>query len=193
MVGTGIQIGAILHYDGADDDDDPTSTGVTLNTDCNDETTLMPFWPQTVPSSVIPQEITLNSSQDASQNNLFRWLINSTTMIANWDQPTLLDIINGDTNYGPNSNVFEAPNANQWYAWYIQSITPVTLAHPVHLHGHDFHVLGSGNGTWDGTTTGLTFTNPTRRDVTTMPAGGYLILAFFSDNPGTWLMHCHVS
>lgn len=31
-----------------------------------------------------------------------------------------------------------------------------------------------------------------RRDTATLPAGGYLVLAFESDNPGAWLMHCHI-
>jgi hypothetical protein len=25
-----------------------------------------------------------------------------------------------------------------------------------------------------------------------MPAAGYLVLAFVTDNPGVWLMHCHI-
>jgi hypothetical protein len=34
--------------------------------------------------------------------------------------------------------------------------------------------------------------NPIRRDTATLPARGYLVLAFESDNPGAWLMHCHI-
>ena len=26
-----------------------------------------------------------------------------------------------------------------------------------------------------------------------LPANGYLVLAFITDNPGAWLMHCHVA
>jgi drug/metabolite transporter superfamily protein YnfA len=25
-----------------------------------------------------------------------------------------------------------------------------------------------------------------------LPGGGYLVLAFVTDNPGAWLMHCHI-
>lgn len=25
-----------------------------------------------------------------------------------------------------------------------------------------------------------------------LPAGGYLVMAFITDNPGAWLMHCHI-
>lgn len=63
----------------------------------------------------------------------------------------------------------------------------------MHLHGHDFYVLGSAaNRTWDGNVTSLRFSNPTRRDTVMLPSLGYLVLAFESDNPGIWLMHCHV-
>lgn len=34
--------------------------------------------------------------------------------------------------------------------------------------------------------------NPIRRDTATLPTKGYLVLAFESDNPGVWLMHCHI-
>jgi hypothetical protein len=29
--------------------------------------------------------------------------------------------------------------------------------------------------------------------VALLPAGGYLIIAFRADNPGSWLMHCHIA
>ena len=39
----------------------------------------------------------------------------------------------------------------------------------------------------------MKFDNPPRRDVALLPANGYLLLAFKTDNPGTWLMHCHIA
>lgn len=35
--------------------------------------------------------------------------------------------------------------------------------------------------------------NPPRRDVMTLPTGGHLVIAFQIDNPGSWLMHCHIA
>ena len=35
--------------------------------------------------------------------------------------------------------------------------------------------------------------NPPRRDVALLPANGYLVIAFKSDNPGAWLLHCHIA
>jgi hypothetical protein len=35
--------------------------------------------------------------------------------------------------------------------------------------------------------------NPTRRDVTMLPAKGWVLVAFKTDNPGAWLLHCHIA
>lgn len=35
--------------------------------------------------------------------------------------------------------------------------------------------------------------NPPRRDVAVLPPGGYLAVAFKLDNPGVWLVHCHIA
>lgn len=42
-------------------------------------------------------------------------------------------------------------------------------------------------------TRSLHFSNPTRRDTTMLPAKGWLVLGFRSDNPGAWLFHCHIA
>jgi hypothetical protein len=34
----------------------------------------------------------------------------------------------------------------------------------------------------------LNWNNPVRRDTATLPAGGWLAIAFSSNNPGAWLM-----
>jgi hypothetical protein len=35
--------------------------------------------------------------------------------------------------------------------------------------------------------------NPPRRDVASLPGNGHLAIAFPLDNPGSWLMHCHIA
>lgn len=39
----------------------------------------------------------------------------------------------------------------------------------------------------------MNWDNPPRRDVALLPGGGYLIIAFRADNPGIWLVHCHIA
>ena len=64
--------------------------------------------------------------------------------------------------------------------------------HPIHLHGHDFFTLGSGLGQYNSSLP-LNFENPPRRDTTTLPSRGWLAIAFLANNPGAWLMHCHIA
>ena len=98
------------------------------------------------------------------------------------------------------------------------------FAHPVHLHGHYFHVVGMGFGTTDPISGKLTAgnsdincggnqlcTNPSwqkpksfnykdgkiyprapLKDTLLIPAGGYAVVYFKSDNPGWWFLHCHI-
>ena len=63
----------------------------------------------------------------------------------------------------------------------------------IHLHGHDFALLAqSETPYWNGLVN-LNRKNPPRRDVALLPSNGYLIIAFKSDNPGAWLLHCHIA
>ena len=66
----------------------------------------------------------------------------------------------------------------------------------IHLHGHDFAILTQvTNATLptDPSKLNLKWDNPPRRDVVLLPTDGYVIIAFKTDNPGSWLMHCHIA
>lgn len=78
--------------------------------------------------------------------------------------------------------------------WRQSLIYPcLSLTHPIHLHGHDFYVVGQDFGNYSGDVSSLNTSNPPRRDVASLPGDGYLALAFKLDNPGTWLAHCHIA
>jgi FtsP/CotA-like multicopper oxidase with cupredoxin domain len=99
------------------------------------------------------------------------------------------------------------------------------FTHPVHFHGHDFHVVGIGYGTYNSTTGAImtptkdivcdpmksnnatcvspNWTNATgpditldrttiRKDTVLVPALGYVIVHFKTNNPGWWFLHCHM-
>ncbi|MBB3462239.1 multicopper oxidase family protein [Rhizobium sp. BK377] len=55
------------------------------------------------------------------------------------------------------------------------------MAHPMHLHGHHFQVIGI-NGT---PVAGAV------RDTVLVPPMANVVLAFDADNPGRWPLHCH--
>ena len=59
--------------------------------------------------------------------------------------------------------------------------------HPVHLHGHNFHVVRSAGSS------SYNFDNPVIRDVVSIGnAGDNVTIRFFTDNPGPWFFHCHI-
>jgi FtsP/CotA-like multicopper oxidase with cupredoxin domain len=61
------------------------------------------------------------------------------------------------------------------------------------LHGHDFAILEqAANKVYDPKNVSLKWDNPPRRDVVLLPSNGYAIIAFRTDNPGPWIMHCHM-
>ena len=102
-------------------------------------------------------------------------------------------------------------------------------AHPIHLHGHTFHVVHVGYPEYESTTGFVEkhssdihcddvdctkeecekrrCTRPrwkdgsmnffidrytVRKDTVIVPAGGYVVINFLSDNPGYWFLHCHI-
>lgn len=69
--------------------------------------------------------------------------------------------------------------------------------HPFHIHGHHFWYLGSINGSFDSQNTStietlLNTKNPPLRDTITLYPEHFAVVRFVANNPGTWLMHCHI-
>ncbi|KAK2630682.1 hypothetical protein QOZ80_UnG0729060 [Eleusine coracana subsp. coracana] len=66
--------------------------------------------------------------------------------------------------------------------------------HPWHLHGHDFWVMGYGEGRYeherDAKT--LNMVNPPLRNTVVVFPFGWTALRFVADNPGVWAFHCHI-
>ena len=55
--------------------------------------------------------------------------------------------------------------------------------HPIHLHGHSFHVVARD---------GKTVARPEILDTVLIAPGEHVDVAFVADNPGKWALHCHV-
>ncbi|MBA0607194.1 hypothetical protein Godav_019535 [Gossypium davidsonii] len=66
--------------------------------------------------------------------------------------------------------------------------------HPMHLHGFDFHVLAQGFGNYNPATDRKkhNFINPQMRNTIAVPAGGWAVTRFTANNPGVWVLHCHL-
>ncbi|CAM6125561.1 unnamed protein product [Calypogeia fissa] len=67
-------------------------------------------------------------------------------------------------------------------------------SHPMHLHGHNFYILGLGFGNYDAArqTDGLNTYDPPLRNTVSVPRGGWAVIRVLFDNPGMWLFHCHL-
>ncbi|CAK9155935.1 unnamed protein product [Ilex paraguariensis] len=66
--------------------------------------------------------------------------------------------------------------------------------HPIHLHGYSFYVVGWGFGNFDPIKDPLRYNlvDPPEETTVGIPNNGWVALRFRADNPGVWLMHCHL-
>ncbi|XP_074578343.1 L-ascorbate oxidase-like [Curcuma longa] len=69
----------------------------------------------------------------------------------------------------------------------------VSEIHPWHLHGHDFWVLGYGEGRFqEKDASKFNLKNPPLRNTVVIFPHGWTALRFVADNPGVWAFHCHI-
>jgi FtsP/CotA-like multicopper oxidase with cupredoxin domain len=100
------------------------------------------------------------------------------------------------------NHTITVPSEMSWVD-YIMQIPSGQPAHPVHIHGRHFHVLGSGSGAFPWSSVAeasqhlpagtFNLVNPQLRDTYYTPGGeGWLAVRRPSDNEGVWLVHCHI-
>ncbi|KAI3856070.1 hypothetical protein MKW98_018184 [Papaver atlanticum] len=70
----------------------------------------------------------------------------------------------------------------------------VSEFHPWHLHGHDFWVLGYGDGKFseENDEKNLNLVNPPLRNTVVDFPYGWTAIRFIADYPGVWPFHCHI-
>jgi len=181
---------AILRYKGARIVD-PTTTqkvnGVRLR-----EANIRPLNNAKAPGKPFPGGADLSINLGITVNATDRrYSING----ASWADPKvpiLLQILSGAQNAKdllPQGSVYTLPRNKV-----IEITMPGNLSeggnpHPFHLHGHAFYVIQSA-----GNTSVPNYINPPRRD--TVSLGQFksnVTIRFLSDNPGPWLLHCHIN
>jgi FtsP/CotA-like multicopper oxidase with cupredoxin domain len=83
---------------------------------------------------------------------------------------------------------------------------PIEINHAVHKHGNKFHVIGAGLGIWNYSSVAeavlhepgsFNLVNPDIRDTvvtnfTLFNGPEWVAFRYHSNNPGPWLLHCHV-
>ena len=67
--------------------------------------------------------------------------------------------------------------------------------HPIHIHGRRFYVMGRGAanmGEFNPNRHLLNTKNPYMRDTVTVEPRSWIVIRFADQNPGVWMMHCHI-
>jgi iron transport multicopper oxidase len=181
---------AVLHYAGAPSGN-PTSDP-TVNIPVSQiplvETALHPLVPTPVPGSPTPGGADININLDVVLNlTLFDFEVNGVSFEAP-TVPVLLQILSGA------SNASDLLPAGSIYGLERNKSVELTIPggavggpHPVHLHGHNFHVVRSAGSS------SYNFDNPVIRDVVSIGnSGDEVTIRFNTDNPGPWFFHCHI-
>ncbi|KAF8076151.1 laccase 2 [Lyophyllum atratum] len=117
----------------------------------------------------------------------FKFSVNGATFVPP-NVPVLLQIMSGAQNAQtllPAGSVYGLPPNKV-----IELTIPggaVGSPHPFHLHGHTFSVVRSAGSS------SYNYANPVQRDVvSTGFAGDNVTIRFKTDNPGPWILHCHI-
>jgi len=174
-------IKGIIRYDSSSTDD-PTTSAYSYTDSCLDEaaSNLVPYLAIDASAS---DEISTNALGMQTINDTTMWAFNSTVFRTKWENPTLLQVAEGNDTWTSAQEVIKLPEADKWV--YLVVNSPFVTDHPMHLHGHDFWVLGTGFGEFDETQAGnLTLVNAPRRDSAMLPSAGYMVIAIKTDNPG---------
>ncbi|CAJ2504677.1 Uu.00g120710.m01.CDS01 [Anthostomella pinea] len=186
---------AIVQYAGAPNTN-PTDKGtLPANTNCRDSLDYVPVVTRQAPLDTFTPNASDTLDITLETSALVSWKVNNSSMVVQWDKPIIQYVMDGNTSYPTSENVVVVSQPNQWTFWVVENESPIP--HPLHLHGHDFMVLGASAANAGAFTaadkTQLKANNPVRRDVTMLPPSGWVILAFKADNPGNWLFHCHIA
>ncbi|KAK8071153.1 hypothetical protein PG997_011356 [Apiospora hydei] len=188
----------IVRYAGADTESELTTTvNRAITNSCGDEPaeSLVPWVAHEVGSADVRETIGVGWYYELDL--VFKWTLHGKTLVVNWSEPTLLGVYKEKglerLEFPSESNVVTLDAADQWVYWIIQDLGLVNAYHPLHLHGHDFYVLAQGRGAFVPGLVELNTRNPPRRDTVTLYGNGYTVIAFKTDNPGSWLFHCHIA
>ncbi|KAL0959544.1 hypothetical protein HGRIS_011258 [Hohenbuehelia grisea] len=173
---------AILRYDGANSSElFPHSQKKALASIIRTEEGIVPYG---VPDKV-PREpdIKINLNFTIYEDN---YIVNGKPFFVP-SVPVLLQIMNGADPHKlmPKGSIITLPRNKL-----VEISLPggaIAGPHPLHLHGHSFEVIRSINSTK------YNRINPPIRDVVnTGMTGDNATIRFMTDNPGPWLLHCHM-
>ncbi|KAG6915686.1 hypothetical protein DXG01_010414 [Tephrocybe rancida] len=160
-----------------------------------DDVSLVPVIkvPQVPSTRTIELEVSFDTMDDGTNHAMFNQITYNTPLV-----PAVFSALSLDNNatvaeaYGPTSFVIE----------HLDVIDIVIKngdagKHPFHLHGHKYQIVGRSE---DYTSNDPALNppivegqaNPIRRDTVQVPSMHSVTLRVIADNPGVWLLHCHI-
>ncbi|GLB40732.1 putative multicopper oxidase family protein [Lyophyllum shimeji] len=181
---------AILRYKGAPQDD-PTSSrkrgGEHLQ-----EAKLRPMMDARAPGKPYPGGADVNLNLDvALRKKDDRFTVNGASF-EDPDVPVLLQILSGARSAKellPEGSVYPLPRNKVVEITFPITEDNIENPHPFHMHGHVFHVIKSA-----GNDSEHNYIDPPKRDTVSLGhAGSNVTIRFVSNNPGPWILHCHIN
>lgn len=199
-------IRAAVVYESADTTIAPSSMASNNDAACVNDAlgSIRPLHPTPIASDALQLDITLTLA--INDTGSFVWKLNDEVFTADLSNPLLFEEdpeqIAGRTTYNTGNATSVRLN--------VTNATP--FQHPFHLHGYHYELLASGPAdatsmfpatdsnplspppptTWNGTIE-VSTAAPPKRDTHIIPALGYAVLQFDTDNPGVWPFHCHTA
>ncbi|KAI4342576.1 hypothetical protein MLD38_027189 [Melastoma candidum] len=112
-----------------------------------------------------------------------------------FDYTSTSNALNSSLVFAPKKTSVKKVKYNATIEMILQDTSLITVEnHPMHIHGFNFHVLAQGFGNFNPAVHRRKFNlvNPQVRNTIGVPVGGWAAIRFTADNPGVWLMHCHL-
>ena len=195
---------AAVYYEGTDTNFSPRTDPYLQEdlTDCGIDNTpspAIPSWLRTPVPAATQRVISVGVAPNATCSKLFN--MDGSSFIGDYNDPVLPLAAEGNFSLPREWNMYNF-GSNSSVLIYVNNTS--NTAHPMHLHGHNFWVLASGRGEWDGLVHAANTLNPPRRDVVMLPTANidangvliepaYNIILYEQNNPGVWPFHCHIA
>ncbi|GBB94131.1 hypothetical protein RclHR1_00230009 [Rhizophagus clarus] len=188
------QVTGILRYVGAPDEYPNTQEWDEKILNCRDvDHNLLKLNPPRPPPQTVTDNFTLVITFAPTQDGVGHAMINGSPFIPELDDPTTNKLMYGgdetpdQLDKDQNAFVYDTENGAVEISLVNENIAP----HPFHLHGHNFFVMGHGDGNTPDPSQ-FNLVDPAVRDTVTVLGNSWTTLRYYIDNPGIWAFHCHI-
>ncbi|KAK5654600.1 hypothetical protein OQA88_7230 [Cercophora sp. LCS_1] len=209
----------IIRYNGSSTADPPTGPPAHQLFGCEDPapSLLKPIVTRTVgnyvngfsPAEYLKMGLQKYPNASDPHARIHRWVLRNVPLQLDWRQPSLKKLaldppgVNLTTLFPAETEPYILDHETGEWVYFVitnnytvEDVDPPRelpqSVHPIHLHGHDVAILAQGYGPFTSDVVPQ-LENPARRDVVNAPLNGFVWIAFEVNNPGAWLIHCHIA